>query len=120
MAADLTVDEYLARQPEPQRATLQALREQILRLVPEAEEAISYAIPAFKLRGHGVLWIAGWKAHCSLYPLTDAFLDANRTELDGYGLGKGTLRFPPDASLPGPLVEALVRARLADLEADER
>lgn len=120
MAAVSSVDEYLARQPEPQRAALQALRDQILRLVPDAKESISYAIPAFKLRGHGVLWIAGWKAHCSIYPLTDAFLDAHRAELDGYGQGKGTLRFPPDAPLPEALVDALVRARLADIEAEER
>lgn len=117
MTGDPAVDAYLAQQPAPQRAALDHLRAQIGRIVPDAVESISYGIPAFKLRGRGILWIAGWKAHCSIYPLTDAFLAEHAGELDGYGQGKGTLRFSPDAPLPDPLLEALIRARLAEVEA---
>lgn len=120
MTGDPAVDAYLAQQPHQQRAALEHLRAQVGRLVPDAVESISYAIPAFKLRGHGILWMAGWKAHCSIYPLTDAFAADHASELEGYGQGKGTLRFPPDAPMPDPLLEALIRARLSDIEADER
>lgn len=72
-----TIDEYLANVPDDKRAALQRLREQIHAAVPDAVEAISYGLPAFKLHGRALLWFAAWKAHCSIYPLTDAFLEAN-------------------------------------------
>ena len=62
--------------------------------------------------------MAGWKAHCSIYPLSDAFLEAHRSELDGYGIGKGTLRFPPDAPPPDALLTALVQDRLSEIAAE--
>jgi uncharacterized protein YdhG (YjbR/CyaY superfamily) len=108
------VDAYLERQPGPQRAALSRLREELHRLAPDAVDAISYGIPCVKVDGRGLLWYAGWKAHCSIYPLTDAFLAEHEEELAGYGHGKGTLRFPPDAPLPDDLFEDLVRARLAE------
>lgn len=112
-----TIDEYLANVPDDKRAALQRLREQIHAAVPDAMEAISYGLPAFKLHGRALLWFAAWKAHCSIYPLTDAFLEANADALEGYGRTKGSLHFPPEAPLPEVLVERLIRARLADLEA---
>ena len=110
-----TVDAYLASQPEPQRAALERLRARIRELILDAEEAISYGFPAFKVGGKGVVWIAGWKEHCSIYPLTDAFLAAHPHELAGYSVGKGTLRFEPDAPPPDELIDELVRERLADV-----
>ncbi len=83
MPAPASVDDYLAAQPEPHRTALERLRGQIQALVPDAEEAISYGFPAFKVNGKGVVWIAGWKEHCSIYPLTDAFLAAHADELAG-------------------------------------
>lgn len=109
------VDAYLAKQPEAQRACLERLRARIASLLPDAEQSISYGIPVFKLRGHGVVWIAGWKAHCSIYPLTDAFVAEHREDLAPYASGRGTLRFPPDDPPPDELIEALVRARAADI-----
>jgi uncharacterized protein YdhG (YjbR/CyaY superfamily) len=65
-----------------------------------------------------VIWFAGWKDHCSIYPLTDSFLDAHAEALEGFGRTKGSLHFTPDAPVPATLVEQLVRARVADLEGD--
>jgi uncharacterized protein YdhG (YjbR/CyaY superfamily) len=116
VADDSAIDAYLATLPADQRATLQRLRSQVARLVPDAVETISYGMPAFKLRGRFLLSYAGWKAHCSIYPLTDTFLKTHEDELTGYRRTKGSVHFTPDAPLPEPVVEALVQARIADLE----
>jgi uncharacterized protein YdhG (YjbR/CyaY superfamily) len=110
------VDAYLAKQPEPQRAALERVRGLVRRVVPDAEEGIGYGIAVFKLRGKGVVWIAGWKKHCSVYPLTDEFLAAHRDELAPYEHGKGTLRFDPADPPPDALLEELVRSRVVDVE----
>jgi uncharacterized protein YdhG (YjbR/CyaY superfamily) len=111
------IDTYLAALPRDQHQALQRLREQIARLVPDAVETISYGMPAFKLRGRAVIWFAGWKTHCSIYPVTDTFLQAHSDGLVGYRGTRGSLHFTPDAPLPEALLEGLVQARLADIEA---
>jgi uncharacterized protein YdhG (YjbR/CyaY superfamily) len=120
VAYDSRIDTYLATLPTGQREALQRLRAQVERLVPEAEETISYGMPAFKLHGRFLLSVAGWKAHCSIYPLTDTFLAAHAHKLEGFGRTKGSLHFTPEAPLPEALVEDLIRERVADLEAGRR
>jgi uncharacterized protein YdhG (YjbR/CyaY superfamily) len=63
---------------------------------------------------------AGWKEHCSIYLLTDTFLQAHADELKGFGRTRGSLHFTPEAPLPEALVDRLIRARVADLEAGRR
>jgi uncharacterized protein YdhG (YjbR/CyaY superfamily) len=116
MAPDARIDAYLASLPPDQRRALHHLRAQIARLVPDAVETINYGMPAFKLHGQALMWFAGWKRHCSIYPLTDSFLQAHADAVKGYGRTRGSLHFTPAAPLPEALVEALVLARLADLE----
>jgi uncharacterized protein YdhG (YjbR/CyaY superfamily) len=116
---DSPIDAYLATRPADQREALQRLRGQIARAAPAAVETISYGMPAFKLRGRFLVSYAGWKAHCSIYPLTDAFLKANSEPLKGYGRTKGSLHFTPETPLPPSLVDRLVRERIADLEGGE-
>jgi uncharacterized protein YdhG (YjbR/CyaY superfamily) len=116
MAPD-TINAYLATLPQGQRDALQRLRRQIARLLPNATETISYGMPAFKLGDRAVVWFAGWRGHCSIYPLTDTFLAEHADELKEYRRTKGSLHFGADAPLPEALVEALVRARLTDLDA---
>jgi uncharacterized protein YdhG (YjbR/CyaY superfamily) len=117
MAQDPRIDAYLAALPADQRETLQRLRSQIARLLPTASETISYGMPAFALDGRAIVWYAGWKKHCTIYPLTDSFLKAHAQELEGYGRTKGSLHFTPQQPLSEALVEQLVRERLADVEA---
>jgi uncharacterized protein YdhG (YjbR/CyaY superfamily) len=116
VAHDSRVDTYLATLPADQREVLHSLRTQIALLVPDAVETISYGMPAFKLHGRALMWFAGWKAHCSIYPLTGTFLAAHADALKGYRRTRGSLHFTPDAPLPEALVEQMVQARLADLE----
>ena len=120
MRHDPAVDAYLAKLPADQRQALQRLRTQIARTAPEAVETISYGMPAFRLGGRFLVSYAGWKAHCSIYPLTDTFLQAHADELAGYGRTKGSLHFTLEAPLPEALAEALVRERVADIDAGGR
>jgi uncharacterized protein YdhG (YjbR/CyaY superfamily) len=116
-APDPRIDEYLAALPTDQQDALQRLRAQIGRAAPEAVETISYGMPTFKLGRHFLVSFAGWKEHCSLYPLTDTFLAAHGHELDGYERTKGSVHFTPARPLSDRTVDELVKARIRDLEA---
>jgi uncharacterized protein YdhG (YjbR/CyaY superfamily) len=120
MASDPRVDAYLAGLPAAQRELLEHVRALIARVVPDAEETISYGMPAFERGGRFFLSYAGWKRHCSIYPLTDEFLATHRDELEGYGRTKGSLHFTPERPLPDHLLEALVRAEVARAETRNR
>ena len=111
-----SVDAYLAKLPDDQRDALEWLRAQIRRLVPEAEESISYGMPTVKVGGKALLLYAAWKRHLSLYGLSDAFVAAHARELEGFAGTKGSLHFTPDKPFPEPLVRAMVSSRLADIE----
>ena len=106
------VENYLARLPEPARATLEKVRAMIRSVVPpEASEAISYGIPAFKYQGMLVAY-AAFAGHCSFFPASGELLEEFAEELQGYACSKGTIRFALDRPLPARLVKRLVRARV--------
>jgi uncharacterized protein YdhG (YjbR/CyaY superfamily) len=117
MRQDSRIDAYLAGLPTDQREALEHVRARIARLFPDAVETISYGMPAFAIAGRAIVWYAGWKKHCTIYPLTDSFLKAHAQELEGFGRTKGSLHFTPQQPLPDALLEQLVRDRLADIEA---
>ena len=111
-AAPRDVNEYFAAVPEPARSKLHQMRAAIRSAVPpEATEAISYRIPAFKYNG-ALLWYAAFKDHCSLFP-TAAVIAAFKKELKGFITSKGTIHFPVDKPLPTTLIKKLVKARVA-------
>ena len=106
-----TVEEYLARVPEPARSALNQMRAAIRSVVPaEATEILSYRIPAFKHK-KVLVWYAAFSDHCSLFP-TAAVIDKFKTELTGYTTSKGTIRFPLDKALPTALIEKIVEERV--------
>jgi uncharacterized protein YdhG (YjbR/CyaY superfamily) len=111
----MTVDEYLAAAPEPQRGTLTRLRSDLRALLPEATETISYGMPAFKQGGKAIAGYAYFKAHCSYFPHSGTVLPAIGDELAGYEWTKGTLKFPVDQPLPMNLLRSLVETRLDQL-----
>jgi uncharacterized protein YdhG (YjbR/CyaY superfamily) len=106
------VDRYLAQLAEPKRATLQQLREAILRALPGAEECISYGMPAFRVDGKVVAGFAAFKNHLSYLPHSGSVLDELADQLTGYTMTKGSLHFPIDHPLPDRLVQQLVAVRL--------
>jgi uncharacterized protein YdhG (YjbR/CyaY superfamily) len=107
-----SVEAYLADQPEPQRSTLLAMRSSILRILPAAEETISYGMPTFKVDGTAVAGIAGFNAHCSYFPYGTEVLLRHRAELAAYDVAKGTLRIKADTPLPPALLRKLLTTRL--------
>jgi uncharacterized protein YdhG (YjbR/CyaY superfamily) len=114
-----TVEQYLARIPEPARNTFDKLRAAIRSVVPaEATETISYQIPAIKHKGI-LVWFAAFSSHCSLFP-TAAVIDALKDDLKNFTTSKGTVQFPIDKSLPTALVKKLVKARVAQSENKQR
>ncbi len=111
-----SIDAYLGALEEPQRSALQALRRTILEIVPEAEEVISYGVPAFRVRGETVVGFAAFKHHLSYLPFSGSVLGRLVSELDGYEMTKSSLHFSVDRPLPRALVEKLIRARLAEID----
>ena len=108
-----TIDEYLASLPEDKRAALTKLRKVIKVAVPNAEECISYQLPAFRLDGRVLVWFGAAAHHCSFYPGASP-IEVHENELKGYDTSKGTIRFQADRPLPAVLVRKLVKARIAE------
>ena len=115
MSPESSFEAYLAGLPVEQQELLRELRAQVLALAPDAVDAISYGMPALKVDGRALIWFAGWKRHCSVYPVGPGFI-AVHPELAGHGrTDKGALHFSAARPLPPGVVEDLVRERLADL-----
>jgi uncharacterized protein YdhG (YjbR/CyaY superfamily) len=113
------VDEYLAGIPEPARTTLKKVRAAIRSAAPpEATEAISYGIPAFKYKGT-LMWFAAFSNHCSLFP-TASVIEMFKNELKGFSTSKGTIHFPTNKPLPTAVVKKMVKARIAQIESKKR
>jgi len=108
------VDAYLRELDEPKRGTLEALRRTILELLPEAQQVISYRVPAFRLDGTTVAGFAAFRNQLSYLPFSGSVLSRLTQELEGYTMTKSALHFPVDEPLPKTLVQALISARLAE------
>jgi uncharacterized protein YdhG (YjbR/CyaY superfamily) len=104
------IDEYIAGFPEPTGKLLAQLREIIRQAAPEAEEAISYQMPAFKQKGI-LVYFAAYKNHIGLYPMASA-IEAFKSELSHYKWSKGTIQFPLDKPLPIDLITKIVEFRV--------
>ena len=110
------VDAYLRGLKEPKRSTLQALRRTILEIIPDAEQVISYRLPAFRVAGKTVAGFAAFKDHLSYLPFSGSVLGQLADELDGYTMTKSALHFPVDRPLSKTLVKRLIHARLAEID----
>jgi uncharacterized protein YdhG (YjbR/CyaY superfamily) len=120
MASVTSVDAYLAALPDDRRAALSEIRRAVNAAAPEATETIAYQMPA--LRSHGGQFLvsyAAFKSHYSLFPASDAVIEALRDEVAPYVAGKGTLRFPADQPIPVDTITKIVKIRLEELAARE-
>jgi uncharacterized protein YdhG (YjbR/CyaY superfamily) len=105
-----TVDEYISASPGNAKKILEEIRIIVKKVVPGAEEVISYKMPAFKY--HGMLvYFAAHKEHIGFYPGNAALISIFREELKGFETSKGTIRFPMDKPLPVDLIKKFVEAR---------
>lgn len=115
-----SVNAYLASKPRETRVVLERVRAAIRKAVPAAVEGIAYQIPVYTLDGVPVLFFAGWKAHYSLYPASDALVAAFTRELEPYERSKGTIRLPFSQPVPVKLIERIARFRAEQLTAREK
>jgi len=105
------IDEYIALQPEKVQVFLEKLRQTIKAAAPNAEEVISYGMPAF--RYHGILvYFAAFKNHYSLFPANSSLIADMEEELKMYKTSKGTLQFKFDKPLPVALIKKIVKERV--------
>ena len=103
------VDDYLAQFPSLIQEKLEQLRETIKKAAPNAEEVMSYQMPAY--RQHGILvYFGGHKHHIGFYP-TPAGIDAFKSELSVYHPAKGSVQFPLDQPFPEDLISRIVEFR---------
>jgi uncharacterized protein YdhG (YjbR/CyaY superfamily) len=109
--APTTIDEYIAAFPPEVQSILQKIRLTISKAAPDAEEKISYRIPAFTLNGH-LVYFGAFKKHIGLYPpIRDAKLGR---ETSPYVGENGNLRFPLDKPIPYALISKIVKVRMRE------
>lgn len=102
------VSEYMNNFPANIQERLKQIRSIIQQVAPDAEESISYAMPAYKLNGKPLVYFAGYKNHIGLYA-TPSGHSRFAKELSSYKQGKGSVQFPADQPLPLSLIEKIVR-----------
>ncbi|GAP12644.1 uncharacterized conserved protein [Longilinea arvoryzae] len=107
-----TIDEYIAAFPPDVQAKLQELRAAIRAAAPDAEERISYQMPAYYLKGN-LVYFAAFTHHIGFYP-TSSGIAAFQKEIEGYASSKGAVQFPINKPLPLELVDKIVRYRVAE------
>ena len=112
-----TMDEYLAALSPDRRAPLEKLRATIRSILPNAEECISYSMPAFRVGKHVVAGFLATKKGCSYYPFSGTTLGTLADELSAYERTKSALHFDARRPLPKALVRKLLEARLAETSA---
>ncbi len=107
-----TIDEYVATFPQNIQKILETIRQIVQEAAPEAEEAISYQMPAFKQSGV-LVWFAAFKDHIGFFP-TALGVETFKEELLDYETSKGTIRFPLDKPIPYDLVKRIVKYRVKE------
>lgn len=107
-----TIDDYIASFPGPVQQKLEKIRLTIREAAPEAEETISYQMPAFKLNGI-LVYFAAFKNHIGFYP-TPSGIVAFSEELAPYKPAKGSVKFPMDEPMPLDLIQRITQHRVME------
>lgn len=107
------IDEYVAGFPNDVQEILQKIRLTIRKAAPDAQETISYQIPAFTLTGH-LVYFAAFKNHIGFYPPVTGGDQKFKNEKSVYEGPKGNLKFPLDKPIPYPLISKVVKIRVKE------
>ena len=110
--APKTIDEYIAGFPKDVQEILEKIRKTIHEAAPEAEEAIGYQMPSFKLKGN-LVYFAAFKKHIGFYPIPSG-IEKFKAELSVYEQGKGSVQFPLDKPIPYNLISRIVLFRVEE------
>ncbi len=108
------IDEYIAGFPKEVQAILEQVRATIRKVAPDAEEAISYGIPTFRLHKTYLVYFAGFKNHIGFYA-TPTSHEAFQEELSVFKQGKGSVQFPLDKPMPLDLIARIVQFRIGQI-----
>lgn len=112
-----SVADYLTTVPASQRPLLESIRAAVRAAAPDADEALYYGMPAIRAGRRWLVAYAAFRAHCSLFPLGAALLDAMEAELGPWRTSKGTLRITADRPMPDALIARLVAERITQATA---
>jgi uncharacterized protein YdhG (YjbR/CyaY superfamily) len=112
--APQNIDEYITGFPKDVQEILKKIRATIKKAAPGAEEAISYKMPTFNLKGQYLIYFAAYKKHIGLYPVPAGDPEFNK-EVSAYKAGKGTLQFPLDKPIPYNLISKIVSVRAKEI-----
>jgi uncharacterized protein YdhG (YjbR/CyaY superfamily) len=110
------VDAYISTFPEDTQKALRRVRQTIAKALPDAEQVISYRMPAFRQKGRVIIYFAGYKAHIGIYPV-HLLLPGMADALAPYLSGKATAKFPLGEALPLTLIAQIAHG-LAAAHAD--
>ncbi len=113
----MTVSEYIAAAPPAARKQLRAIRATIRKAAPGITERISYRIPVFEVDGKFVLYMAAFREHIGVYPITKGMVAKHGAAIAKYRHGKGTLRFTLDKPVPLALIGKLAQVRIQERRA---
>ena len=112
-----SIDDALAGLAQPERDALSRVISIARRVAPQASDGVSYAVPTLKVAGKPLIGVSASAHHLAVFPFSPAAIDVVRSELEGFSVSKGTIRFTTASPLPDALVERLVAARLAEISA---
>jgi uncharacterized protein YdhG (YjbR/CyaY superfamily) len=119
------IDEYIANFPNEIQDILNKIRHTIEQAAPEAEETISYKMPAFKLHNMDLVFFAAFQKHIGLYPPISADPDDDENEIliqdvSVYRGPKGNLKFPLTKPIPYDLITKIVKCRVKEVKEKQR
>lgn len=109
-----TIDEYIAQCPENVQQIMRQIRSVIKETAPQAEERISYQMPAFYWKGY-LVYFAPRKDYIGFYP-TGSGIEAFKDEISGYKSSKGAVQFPFNQPMPFDLIRKMVKFKMAENE----
>ncbi len=114
-----TIDEYHNNFSGETLERMETIRNIVKKAAPDAEEIISYQIPAFKYHGY-LVYYSAYKSHISLSsPWRAALLAAFKTDLAKYNVSKSAIQFPNDEPLPTTLIKKIVQFRMKENKENE-
>src|SRR5262249_60589061 len=111
------VQDYFGTLDPEARAAYERVRDQVVALVPDVTEGTSYGVAALMYRGKPLIGFRAAKTHLSVFPYSGSAVAAARAHLAGFDAAKGTVRFSADKPLPPQAIDALVRHRIAEIDA---
>jgi uncharacterized protein YdhG (YjbR/CyaY superfamily) len=107
-----SVAQYIAAQPKASQRVLRNVRSVIRKALPDADEVISYGMPAYRQHGYVVLYFAGWREHYSLYPVNARLIASVKPQAATYEVNdKGTIRFPLSKPVPARMIAAIAKLK---------